>query len=41
VLAGERLVGDFLFRRGRLLAHRLRRLAPGESFPAWPAAFSA
>src|SRR5690606_13478515 len=28
ILSGERLVGDFLFRGGRLLAHRLRRLDP-------------
>lgn len=33
VLAGERLEGDFLFKGGRLLAHRLRRLAEGETFP--------
>lgn len=33
VLAGERLVGDFLFRGGRLIAHRLRRLDPDEPFP--------
>lgn len=32
VLAGERLEGEFLFSSGTLLAHRLRRLAPGEGF---------
>lgn len=32
VLAGERLEGDFLFRAGSLLAHRIRGLAMGESF---------
>jgi hypothetical protein len=32
VLAGERLEGEFLFSSGSLLAHRLRRLAPGEGF---------
>jgi 8-oxo-dGTP diphosphatase len=32
LLAGERLEGEFLFRRGRLLAHRLRALAPDESY---------
>jgi 8-oxo-dGTP diphosphatase len=32
VLAGERLEGDFLFRGGALVAHRLRALAPGEAF---------
>jgi 8-oxo-dGTP diphosphatase len=34
VLAGERLEGEFLFRRGRLLAHRLRALAADETFDA-------
>jgi 8-oxo-dGTP diphosphatase len=33
VLAGERLIGDFLFRRGELVAHRLRRLADDEPLP--------
>lgn len=32
LLAGERLEGEFLFRRGRLLAHRLRALAADERF---------
>ena len=34
VLAGERLEGDFLFRSGSLVAHRLRRLKRGETFSA-------
>lgn len=33
VLNGERLVGDFLFRGGRLLGYRLHRLGAGEPFP--------
>jgi 8-oxo-dGTP diphosphatase len=37
LLAGERLEGAFLFRRGRLLAQRLRALGEDESF-AEPAA---
>jgi 8-oxo-dGTP diphosphatase len=32
LLARERLEGEFLFRRGRLLAHRLRALAADEAF---------
>lgn len=32
VLDGERLRGDFLFNAGTLAAHRLERLAAGESF---------
>ncbi|MEQ8859437.1 MAG: 8-oxo-dGTP diphosphatase [Pseudomonadales bacterium] len=34
VLAGERLEGDFLFRDGTLLAHRLRTLGDDEPFAA-------
>lgn len=33
VLAGERLQGDFLFRRGKLVAHRLRRLTADDALP--------
>lgn len=36
VLAGERVEGEFLFRSGRLLAHRLRRLAADRPFSLAP-----